>query len=326
MICQTALATLLFLSFQWMTKAQRETIQRKEVRKDGEFLVVEHYPLISIDAQVRSRISGSVVSDLTHNDFVISQNGVPQAISVWEQGHSPLSLVLMVDVLEADKNRQLIDRQLLSLKSTLARYLSAEDEASIIALADHPIVLQDFTTDKELISRAVDRISQYTRLMDRAREERISLALQEAAKYVHAAHNPKARNAIILISNTPKATADRMVLPERVVRAIVRSAAIFCWSSSADSTPDFSDVEDLPLNRVSLTALMGLTGGEAIGSEWESFFERLRERHRIAYVPFAETVNGEFVRIKLELGPNTMRDSRDLVLTYPRIAAVPNMR
>ena len=317
---------MLFLSFQWTTRAQRENTQTKEVRKDGELLIVEHYPLISIDAEVRSRISGSVVSDLTHKDFVISQNGVPQAISVWEQGYSPLSVVLLVDVLEAHKNRQLVDRQLQTLKSTLAEYLSAEDEGSIIAVADHPIVLQEFTTDRELISRAVDRISQYTRLTKRTREERIPLALQEAAKYVHAAHNPKAHNAIILISNTPKATADRMVLPEEVVRAIVRSRAIFCWSSSADLTSDFSDVEELPLNKVSVTALMGLTGGEAIGSEWKSFFERLRERHRIAYVPFAESGNGEFVRIKLELAPNTKRDSGDLVLTYPRIAALPSSR
>src|SRR5688572_10481084 len=133
LICRFFLAILL-LSFPGMAEAQK-----KEVQKEDQFLIVEHYPLISIDAQVMSRSTGLVVSDLTHKDFVMSENNSQQTIYFWQRLPMPLSLLILVDTVTGP-NRHLIDNQLKALKSSLASYLKPEDKVSIMVMAENPIV------------------------------------------------------------------------------------------------------------------------------------------------------------------------------------------
>ncbi len=330
LICQIVLATLL-LSFQWTTETQKEKTQNKEPQKNQEFLSITRYPLVMISAQVISRTTGLPVSDLRHTDFVISENGIQQDIAIWEQGDEPVSLLILIDTLDAHKNSRVFNDQIQALKSSLTTYFSAEDKASIIVIVERPILLQDFTSDKELISDAFDRLSQYKIVPTRPVEKRFSEALQQAANHARVAHNPKARNAIILISSVPNQTDDKAVLPETVVRAMIESGNIFCWDSSAHLRTDFFDLSDpgeLPFDKVSIADLVRLTGGEFMGSDWKSFIERLRERHLIGYVPLPirEGRGGELVRIKLELAPNPKRNTGDMVLIYPRAGVIPSLR
>jgi hypothetical protein len=322
LICQFLLAILL-LSFQWATAAQKGEPQKKEAQKDDEAVIIDRYPLILIDAQVISRTTGLVVSDLTHKDFAISENNIPQVILSWQRQSVPLSLLILVEAVTEHNNSHPIDSRIKALKSSLARDLRDKDEASIMVMAERPIVLQNFTSNKQLINAALDRVSQYKRVRDMSAEKRFAIALEEAAKQARSVHSPEARHAIVLISAMPKATSDRVVLPEDVVRAIVESTNIFCWDSPVHFTPYFSDVEKYSFDRVSIPALIELTGGEVVRRDWKSFLERLRERYRISYAPVTEGRKGEMVRIKLELTPSVKRGRRGLVLIYPRSAVIP---
>lgn len=315
------LATLL-LSPQSTGQAQLYA-QNKSATKELRIRSNLEVTCISIDAEVISRTTGGVVDDLTHEDFIISENNVRQEIYAWEHFPKPLSLVIVVDTAAGDPNSHFVDDQISALKSSLIARLEAGDQVSVMAISDRPTVLQDHTSNKQLINVALDRVSQHKLGSELQLAERLSRGLQGAVEHARGVQNLKARCAVILISDLPEKVADDLILPEAVVKAMIESVSIFCWNRSAHLAPRSSDEGKYSLDKVSITDLVGLSGGEFVNSDWKSFLERLRRRYRIVYLPFTRQREGQVVRIRLELKPSANRNTHDVLLSYPRFAIIP---
>jgi hypothetical protein len=323
LISKPFLAALLLLSQLTVQHAQWPDFQKERAQEENQLKVVEHDPLILIDAGVISATTGSPVTNLGHEDFIISENNVQQLVAFWRRIHLPLSLQIVVDVNANYSDRLGLESQVNALKTSLALFLRPEDEVSIMVLTEGPLLLQENTNNKDLINSALDRALQSIETQHLSAGKRFRAAIFEAAKRAGSPRRLERRRATILISDLPEKTANETVLPEWVVRTVLDSATIFCWSRSTHPAARVFDANKVSFKRVTITAMIDLTGGDSVGSDWKSLLERLRARYQIAYLPRTLGRSGDAVRITLELKTTARRDTRALVLTYPRFAIIP---
>jgi hypothetical protein len=297
--------------------------QKNNGQEENEFKVIERYPLISIDAEVISLSTGSAITSLRHEDFIISENNVQQVVQFWQQLPVPLSLLIVVDTAANSAGGVSVADRVAALESSLALFLRPEDEASIMALTEGPLLLQDYTSNKDLITRGLEEALRHKDSPHLPAEKRFRIGVHEAARHTERSHNPESRRATIFISDLPERTARKVILPEWVIRAVLRSSSIFCWSRSSRLPSRLLDPSKVSFNRVTVNDVVSVTGGEYLGNDWKSFLERLRGRLRLGYLPDTFGRSGDAVRIGLQLKPNVRAGMRDLMLLYPRFAIVP---
>jgi Ca-activated chloride channel homolog len=112
--------------------------------------------LVNVTATVTDD-NGRFVSGLDKQDFTIFDDGKPQPITHFNSDRVPVSLGLLLDTsgsMKADKMaaaRAAIDRFITTL-------LGPDDELFFVEFADNVDVRQEWTTDREAISRAVRRV------------------------------------------------------------------------------------------------------------------------------------------------------------------------
>jgi VWFA-related protein len=112
--------------------------------------------LVNVTATVTDD-TGRFVTGLGKDDFVVYEDDVQQDISQFSSARVPVSLGILLDTsgsMTADKMeaaRAAIDRFIYEL-------LDKDDELFFAEFADTPRVVQAWTTDRELISRAVRRV------------------------------------------------------------------------------------------------------------------------------------------------------------------------
>jgi hypothetical protein len=276
--------------------------------------VVDTYPLIWIDAQIVSSATGFAVQGLSHSAFAIFENGRRQTIQAWERGPKELSLLVLLYPPTSPEERKATQGRIEELRSALVHDLKARDQVSILVMADHPILLQGFTSNKQLIVAALEKASKFKGTNTSRVQDRLAEGLQDASRRFEG-QAAEGRQAILLISAVSTETAEAVILPRSVVRAVVESRSLLCWDVAEYH---FSPLEVYSLDSLSLPALLQFTGGEAVGSDWRSFLDRLRERYRIAFIPFGRA--GEWVRI--EVKTTLPPERRDVVLTYNRSAII----
>ncbi len=315
LLCQIMLMTLL-VSLQWTigettAEGQRNKLQQREkiIDRDLSFL---------IDARIINRITGMVVGDLTHKDFIISENGIKQTMTSLERGSTPFSLLILID------NSSFIHTQTEALTSALVGSLGDKDEAGVMVISEHPILIQKFTSDKQVIGATFKKIPQHRNVSNLQKRKAIPKALEEATKILKSAQTD--RRMIVLLTDLPKAIAENVVLPEEIVRNIVKSAYGFHWCNSEPIIPRTADSETISFDKVNLTKLVNLTGGDIIKGDWKSFLDQVREIYRVGYIVNTYGRNGELVRIELELTPTARKGREDLILIYRRTAIIPAAR
>lgn len=280
-------------------------------------------PIISVDAQVASRKTGRLVDNLVHDDFLISENGVRREVYAWDHLPKPLHLLVLVDPESANTPGRVINDRFRDFRSAVLNRLDPGDEMGIIALGRTPIVLEGFTNNKELLSAALDRISSNNVRSGLALEERLSIGLDKAAKQMQEVKDP-ARSIIVLISALPENRANEPILPEALATALIKSKSLFFCECSQRIGPGTSQSNEYSLDRVSITRLVELSGGEFLDGDWKSFLDRVRVRYQVIYIPVTQNHEGELVRIRLEVRARPGRVTDDLVLSYPRFAVIPS--
>lgn len=294
----------------------RPLLQQK---KEQPIKVVERHQLISIDAEVMSRFTGLAITDLKHEDFIISENGIQQRIAAWQHLNVPLSLLILVDAVGADSVR--LENEVAALKSSLSAQLKPGDDVGVMLLGPDPRLLQEYTSNERLISNALDMAVGSKNTVPLSVERKFLMAIQEAANHA-GDHGPISRRAIILISDLPEITANKVFLPEWILRTVLDSGSIFCWKRPKQIHPH-SSADNVDFEKVTLASLPDVTGGESASADWRVLFSRLRERYQIAYWPDTLGRAGDVVRIKLELRNTSKRGTNDLDLVYRRFAIIP---
>ena len=113
--------------------------------------------LINVTATVTDG-DGRFVSGLRKEDFSIAEDGEPQAITHFSNERVPVSLGIVLDAsgsMTPDKMsaaRSAIDRFIYDL-------LGPDDELFFMEFANRPDLVQEWTTDRRAISRAVARVT-----------------------------------------------------------------------------------------------------------------------------------------------------------------------
>jgi Ca-activated chloride channel family protein len=109
--------------------------------------------LINVTATVTDD-DGRFVSGLRQEDFTVYEDGEPQQISHFSSERVPVSLGIALDT-----SGSMTPDKMSAARSAIDRFvndlLGAEDELFFVQFANRPDLVQDWTTDRRRISRAV---------------------------------------------------------------------------------------------------------------------------------------------------------------------------
>lgn len=277
------------------------------------------FPVSSVAVSVYAVVSdddGRLVPGLTRDAFRLWEDGVPQAIEHFSLGSDmPLSLGLLIDT--SPSQTATLGAQRVEAKKFLASVLGRGDRALVMRFDLSIELLQGFSDDVSLLSRAVDLVGispgasgllpgrpgrgrSGTRLLDA-----LSFAASELMKGAHG------RKVIVLVTDG----VDRGSLVKRraALDACDRAEVIVYGVAVAD--PAFYWLRDESFDGLEvLGRLTGATGGRAVrtdhGLETATAFadiaRELRAHYRLGYSPRPGVRQG-LRRIEVRVSPSAYR-------------------
>ena len=122
--------------------------------QDG-FKLKSRVELISVTATVSDE-SGRFVSGLKQGDFTIYEDNEKQEISQFSAERVPVSLGILLDV-SGSMTPEKMDAARAAINRFTQELLEPEDELFLMTFSTRPQLLQDWTSDRRLISRAMSR-------------------------------------------------------------------------------------------------------------------------------------------------------------------------
>ena len=131
---------------------------------------------------------GLYITDLTKEDFAISEDGVPQEIAFFGKVAAPFHVVLMLDTSLSTQDKL---RQIQQAAVAFVEQLQPADRVKVISFDDQVKDLNEFTNNRDVLRRAIDgtRSGQGTKVYDA-----VELALNTIRKI-------RGRKAIVLFSD-----------------------------------------------------------------------------------------------------------------------------
>lgn len=111
--------------------------------------------VVNLFAIVRDK-KGKIVTDLTKDDFVLDEDGHPQAIKFFSQeSNLPLSLGLMVDT--SPSQRTVLDAERTASQKFFDQVLHQDRDLAFVIHFDYEVeLLQDLTASHEKLEKALD--------------------------------------------------------------------------------------------------------------------------------------------------------------------------
>ena len=123
---------------------------------EAEFRFKSGVELINVTATV-SDGTGRFVPGLRQEDFAVYEDGRPQAVSHFSAERVPVSLGIALDT-----SGSMAGERLRAARSALDRFLydllDADDELFLYRFDDRPVLVQDWTTERHLLGRALGRV------------------------------------------------------------------------------------------------------------------------------------------------------------------------
>ncbi len=179
--------------------------------------------LINVTATVVDS-NGRFVPDLRQEDFIVYEDDQVQTITHFSAERVPVSLGLVVDT-----SGSMAGERIRSAREALGRFmfelLDSQDEIFLLRFSDTPVLMQGWTTDRQVLQRAVSRIGANggTALYD---------AVAEAVPLSRQGRNSK--KAIVVISDGND-TSSATSLKE--VRQLIRESEALVYAIGIDADP-----------------------------------------------------------------------------------------
>ena len=197
--------------------------------------------LINIAASVFDE-SGRFVPGLSKDDFVVYEDNLPQTVTHFSAERVPVSLGIALDTSGSMAGERIREAQT-ALRRFLYDLLGPDDEIFLYRFSDRPVLVEGWTTDRELLSRGLGRIvaSGATAMYD---------AVAEAVRLAGSGRRQK--KALILLSDgndTTSRTSLREVHERiRESEALVYAIGIECRTETTGSArrPDFQRRGPMP--------------------------------------------------------------------------------
>ena len=307
------------------------TLRRKveqEVTRKGEQEVTPGDVISVITTEVMLPVTvrdgnGTLVSELTRNDFRVFEDDRPQPLSDFALRQVPVDVVLMVDASSSVASN--LDEFRRAAEGFAGR-LAADDRISLIKFDDRVELLQDWTKSRFQLRRALARVEpgMFTRFND-------ALLLAARDQFSKAS---KSRRAVIVLTDgidSGRGTSDLETAFQALMHAQVtvyvvsnteisratKRAELDSLTSGSNSIARFNQlrIDDLreglrvlDVSEHNLTQLTSATGGRlykptsfnALDSTYAEVADELRHQYGLYYTPLNKTRDGGFRRVRVE--------------------------
>src|SRR5437773_8912277 len=192
--------------------------------------------LINVTASVFDAF-GRFVPGLQQEDFIVYEDDQPQPVTHFTAERAPVSLGIALDT-----SGSMAGERIQAAQNALGRFLydllASEDEIFLYRFSDRPVLVQDWTTDRVLLSRALDRVAAHgtTAMYD---------AVAEAVRL--AATGRHRKKALVLLSDgndtSSKTTLRDLKQVIRETDALVYAIGIDCGIASERGSPQKSRLQ-----------------------------------------------------------------------------------
>lgn len=152
--------------------------------------------------------AGQFAADLKAEDFTIFEDGIQQPISSFTLKRMPVHVVLLIDTSSS------VTRELEDFKAAALRFISQldpEDQISLIRFDDVVELVQDWTSNRQTLKRAMNRLQ--TGLFTRFNDALYLAAKEQLGKV-------KGRKAVIVLTDGID-SGRGSVTPDRAFRSLV---------------------------------------------------------------------------------------------------------
>jgi VWFA-related protein len=190
-------------------------------QSEGGFKFRSGVELVNVTATVTDA-SGRFVSGLRKEDFVVYEDGQEQTVSNFSNERVPVSLGIVLDTSSSMAGEKFMAAQT-ALDRFLYDLLDREDEIFLYRFSGDPELMQDWTTDRSLLRRALGRIvpAGGTAMYDAVAE---AVPLAQGGKH--------RKKAIVLISDGNDTSSRTEILD---VKQLVRESEVMVYAIGIDS-------------------------------------------------------------------------------------------
>ena len=221
---------------------------------------------IFVDAQVLSR--GNPVSGLKQQDFLIWDNGQPQAIASFGADDQPLDVMLLLDI---SGSMVPIEQKVKSIAAEAMASLLPDDRVGIAVFSNRARLIIAPSADRKTVDAAIHKV----RWIGTGTE--LNGTVLNTAKYLGKQARPEARRAVVILTDNKgyRSMPDERVRDGLWESNVVLNALLFPKTQGEGGD---ADVRRFVKN----------TGGESIvvrsaDIPLAQMFRRLRERYGIVY-------------------------------------------
>jgi VWFA-related protein len=270
--------------------------------------------LVVFDAQVIDKKTKRTISDLTRDDFAITENGVKQEVSYFSRDELPLSIILLLDV--SRSVRPIIHEIRDGALNALQR-LKPEDEVAVMAFGTTYQLVQDFTRDRPLVSQKIESATATESL---GNGTFLSSALESAATHMQKAPAPGSRRVIIVVTDNIAITPDRET--KYIVDELFDSGTVVYGLIVQAAFGKLFKVMSLGQLSKGVNAFVERTGGEIVGADKKEVdaklgfvIDRLRARYQLGFRPLNPSDDGKFRPVEIKIAETKKRKEQPIVLT-----------
>jgi VWFA-related protein len=298
---------------------------------DGQVLKVRT-DLVNIDALVKQKQTGRIISNLSKDDFTVFEDGVQQAISYFSQEKLPVSIVLLVD--RAGCINAFND-QIRAATIKAFSQLKDEDEVAIMTFSNKVNLAQQFTRDRQLITDKIMAVEQ----QHSSEQHYFNAGMYEAATYMSKAANPAGRRAIIVLTSLEASIDFSKISEKEALEAVLESGAVVSGvlvktvggriEQGIRGKPT-SILRHIGLRSGSLKMFVTETGGELISAEPEKMeatltrmVNHLSMSYSIGYLPTNSARDGKRRKIRVQLSSEVEKREGKAVLITRRSYIMP---
>ena len=238
---------------------------------------------------------GRPVAKLGAEDITLLEDGVPQEISLFAQEEWPIRLAVLIDSSGSMYQALPVAKR---AATRLVRSLHPADEAQVSRFNRGLELLQDSTSDKDALERAIKRIEPAG---DTALYNALYVTLKDLAR---TRRDDLARRAIVLLTDGEDTAS--MVSDDQLLD-LARRAGVVVYTIGL-LTPTAAGERPASVPTYILTALARETGGRAffprslseLDSAYDGIARELRTLYGVGYVPRNPRADGGWRRIAIQ--------------------------
>jgi len=287
--------------------------------------------LVTVDAAILDN-KGNFVPGIPGGNFRILEDGVPQKIQKVDMGEAPITVALLIEFSSSfQRTWGPVWYQTLQLAFGFVSTLKAQDNCAVIAYDIKPEILTDFTTDRQKIQEALNRLQMATWA-----EANLYDALIDTTDRMSGVEG---RKAIVLLSSGidtfSKTTFDqtRKALQQNGV-PIYAIGLMQALRIIAEARMSSSQQMDYLQADNQMRTFASETGGQSFFPRFEGEFptifqavhRALRSQYVITYSSSNKARDGAFRKLKVELvnpatnEPLPMKDEKGKPIKYSIVA------